>query len=193
MLFFNKNKKDWTTVTDWDLAQGCVNNNRGAQEALYRRFFASMLRYCLHYTNGDESKALEILNDGFLRVFKKIYTFEGKGSLEGWVRRLIFNAIATYFESNKKYIDNVLLGDDLFVPSQNKTAEGEGFAEIFEYDWGYLQNLLPPATRQVFHLYAIEGYKHEEIATQLGISVGTSKWHFAQAKARLKEILSKNN
>lgn len=193
MFFFKKDKKDWAKATDWDLAQGCASNNRMAQEALYRRFFGAMSGYCSRYTDGDETKTLEILNDGFLRVFKKIHTFEGKGSLEGWVRKLIFNAIADYFNHHKKYFDNVLIGDDFFPTHQKADTEGGHFREIFEHDLAYLQNLLPPATRQVFQLYAVEGYKHEEIALQLGISVGTSKWHLAQAKTRLKEILAKND
>lgn len=193
MFFFKKDKKDWAKATDMELARACADNNRLAQEALYRRFFGAMLRFCLRYTNGDESKAVEILNDGFLRVYKKIYTFEGKGSLEGWVRRLIFNAIAEYFKANKKYFDNILLGDDTIPAHQGAVTEGGVFQEIFDYDWTHLQNLLPPATRKVFQLYAVEGYKHEEIATTLGISVSTSKWHFAQAKERLREILSKKD
>lgn len=193
MFFFKKAKKDWAKATDWELAQGCTNNERMAQEALYRRFFGAMSRYCSRYTDGDETKTLEILNDGFLRVFKKIHTFEGKGSLEGWIKKLIFNAISNYFSHHKKYFDNVLVGDDFLPIHENAGTDGGNFREIFEHDLAYLQNLLPPATRQVFQLYAVEGYKHEEIALQLGISVSTSKWHLAQAKTRLKEILAKND
>ncbi len=101
-----------------DIAKRCAANERAAQELLYRRFFQPMLQMCLRYTDGDKDRALEILNDGFLRVFKKIHLFEGRGSLEGWIRRLVFHAVSDYYKANDAYLKNVVF-DELPIENQS--------------------------------------------------------------------------
>ncbi|MBL7815918.1 MAG: sigma-70 family RNA polymerase sigma factor [Saprospiraceae bacterium] len=157
---------------------------------LYRRYFPTMIQMCLRYTNGDRERALEILNDGFLRVFKKIDTFEFKGSLEGWIRRLVFHAISDYFKQNQKYLDSFVFSE---IQPEAKTVGGtEGVLSNMYYDdLLKIIEYLPPATREVFRLYAIEGFNHSEIGEQLHISVGTSKWHLSVAREQLRKLLDK--
>jgi RNA polymerase sigma factor (sigma-70 family) len=176
-----------------DIAKRCAANERQAQELLYRRFFQTMLQMCLRYTGGDKDRALEILNDGCLRVFKKINLYEGRGSLEGWIRRLIFHAVSDYYKANNNYLKNIVF-DELPIENQPKSREKEGaLSTLFFEDLLVLVDYLPPATRQVFKLYAVEGFSHAEISEQLGITTGTSKWHLSEARNKLKTLLKKQS
>lgn len=175
-LFGKKN------YTEAELVEGCVRNERRAQEQFYRRFFPEMLRMCLRYTR-DEDTAIEIVNNGFLRVFKKLHTFAFKGSLEGWVRRLVYHSMADYYRENSRYLNFLVLEDrDEAVPERGH----EGF---YEEDILKVVSNLPPVSQQVFRLYAIEGFSHAEIAESLQISEGTSKWHLSTARQKLREQL----
>jgi RNA polymerase sigma factor (sigma-70 family) len=183
------------TFNEIDIAKRCAANERQAQEQLYRRFFQPMLQMCLRYTDGNRDRALEILNDGFLRVFKKIHLYEGRGSLEGWIRKLIFHAVSDYYKANDSYLKKVVF-DELPIENQPKivakpeNTEG-ALAALFFEDLLVLVDFLPPATREVFKLYAVEGFSHAEIGEQLGITTGTSKWHLSEARNKLKILLEK--
>jgi len=177
MLLFGKKK-----YTDQELVDGCVRNDRRTQEAFYRRFFPEMLRMCLRYTR-DEDTAIEIVNNGFLRVFKKLHTFAFKGSLEGWVRRLVYHSMADYYRDNARYLHFLVLEErDEVVPER-------GHDVFYEEEILKAVSTLPPVSQQVFRLYAIEGYSHAEIADNLNISEGTSKWHLSTARQKLREML----
>jgi len=82
-------------LSEHELIQGCIRNDRRSQEQLYKRYFHTMMTMCIKYTR-DEDKALLILNDGFLKVFQKIGTFRSEGSFEGWIRRLIYHTMADF-------------------------------------------------------------------------------------------------
>jgi RNA polymerase sigma factor (sigma-70 family) len=165
---------------DQELVQGCTLNERRAQEALYRRFFPEMMRMCMRYTH-DEEKAMEIVNNGFLRVYKKIHTFAFKGSLEGWVRRLVYHSVADYFRENSKYMHFLVFED------QNEAIADTSNDAFYEEDILKVVRTLPPVSQEVFRLYAIDGYSHSEIADRLQMSEGTSKWHLSTARAKLRE------
>lgn len=159
-----------------------MRNERRMQEAFYRRFFPEMLRMVLRYTR-DEDTAIEIVNNGFLRVFKKLHTFAFKGSLEGWVRRLVYHSMADYFRDNARYLHFLVLEErDEVVPER-------GHDVFYEEEILKAVGNLPPVSQQVFRLYAIEGYSHAEIAESLSISEGTSKWHLSTARQKLREML----
>jgi RNA polymerase sigma factor (sigma-70 family) len=178
-------------LSENEIVAGCVRNDRKCQEILYRRHFPAMIQMCLRYTNGDKERALEILNDGFLRIFKKIDTFEFKGSLEGWIRRLVFHAISDYFKQNQKYLDNIVFSEVLPEPkiAQNGRNTEGALSNLYYDDLVRNIEILPPATREVFRLYALEGFSHAEISAQLHISVGTSKWHLSTAREQLRKVV----
>jgi RNA polymerase sigma factor (sigma-70 family) len=173
-----------------ELVEGCARNERVYQEALYRRFFPEMYRYCLRYAKVED-KALEILNQGFLRVFQKIHTFAFKGSLEGWIRRLIFHAISDYFQKENRRPLIVSIADQ---PLKERPKQSEALENLYLEDLlGLIDDQLPPVTHEVFRLYAIEGFTHKEIAETMGMSIGTSKWHLAHARKRLKSFFEKDS
>lgn len=178
MTFFGKRN-----YTEQELVDGCASNDRRTQEALYRRFFPEMLRMCRRYTR-DENTAIEIVNNGFLRVFKKIHTFGFKGSLEGWIRRLVYHSMADYYRDNARYLHFLVFEErDEVVPER-------GHEVFYEEDILRAVHTLPPVSQEVFRLYAIEGYSHAEIAENLNISEGTSKWHLSTARQKLRDLLS---
>lgn len=172
--------------TDEELVNGCVANDRFFQEKLYRKYFASMMSMCMRYTR-DKEVAMIIINNGFLRVYKKIELYSYKGSLEGWIRRLVFHSLSDYFKKESRQIR--------FLELENRDApiNGEGLQNMYLEDLMKMVDLLPPATKNVFTLYAIEGYTHVEISKNIGISEGTSKWHLATARKKLKQLIAKSN
>jgi len=164
------------------LIKGCKANDRRSQEELYRTFFDKMLAMCRRYTQ-DEDQQISILNDGFLKVFKKIDTFKGEGSFEGWVRRLVFSSLSDYFRKENKYLKFMIFDTpDSELPSESEES-------LYYQDIIKLIDRLPEKTKDVFHKYAIEGYTHKDIGAELNISEGTSKWHLSEARKKLQELL----
>lgn len=136
---------------------------------------------------GNREEAMTIVNDGFLRVFKKIQLYSGKGSLEGWIRRLVWHSLADYFRKRERYL-RFLVCEERDAPITEGPAD-----HLYAEDILNMVDQLPPASREVFRLYAIEGYSHAEIGEQLGISSGTSKWHLNLARTKLKHMLGRRD
>jgi len=165
-----------------ELVEGCVENSRYFQEMLYRRYFPVMMRMCLRYTQ-DREVAMEIVNSGLLRVFKKLHTFSFKGSLEGWIRRLVFHALSDYFKKHSRKV-HFLEVEDRDAPHNETALENLYYEDLLK-----LVELLHRMSSKVFQLYAIEGYSHPEISKLLEISVGTSKWHLSTARQKLRHLI----
>lgn len=167
-----------------DVVKGCAANNRRSQEQLYKRYFPVMMQMCMRYTS-DRDAAMQIVNNGFLRVFKKIDSFKFEGSLEGWVRRIVFHAISDFFKSEKKYLHFMVFEE------KEKSTSKTILDHIYYEDLLKMIEKLPDATGKVFRLYAVEGFKHKEIAELLEISIGTSKWHLSEARKEMKRLIAK--
>jgi len=162
-----------------ELIDGCIRNERGAQAKLYHLFYPRMMSMVRRYF-PEQVHAEEILNNGFLRAFQKIDTFSFKGSFEGWLRRIVFHAVADYATSHVKYKEHVVLVEkDEFI---HKDHAGR----LYYNDLLDLIQQLPTATRMVFNMFVLEDLPHKEIAKTLGISEGTSKWHVSEARKILK-------
>lgn len=165
-----------------ELVAGCVRNERKMQEALYRRYFHTMMQMCRRYTN-DPEVAMSVCNDGFLKVFKKMDTFAFKGSLEGWIRRIIYHSISDHFRKDSRYLQFMVFED------HEEIANPEIVPGLYLEDLMKLVAKLPTMSEKVFRLYAIEGFNHREIGETLGMSENTSKWHLANARKKLQELL----
>ena len=171
------------TYTEEALIKGCLENDRRAQEALYKQFFPKMMSMCLKHTK-DKDRSLEIINDGFFKVFSKIHLYKHSGSFEGWIRRIMYHSIIDYYRANKS--SKLLVSpDELIYESVDEKA-----TDILAVDdlFAHIERL-PKAAQEVFLLFAVEGYKHDEIASILGISSGTSKWHLSNARKLLQEAI----
>lgn len=163
------------------LINACIANDRVAQEDLYRMFYPRLLPMVLRYYS-DHSLAEEILNDSFMKVYKYIHTYKYSGSFEGWIKTILRRTIIDYSRYKMRHKEHIVLEEydrsvDLDVPTD----------KLFYEDLLKLITELPEATRIVFNLFAIEGLPHKEIAKQLKISEGTSKWHIHRARQLLQE------
>lgn len=163
--------------------EGCINNNRKAQEMLYRDYAPKMMTVCLRYA-ASPYEAEEILQEGFIKVFTKIRSYANTGSFEGWVRRVIVNTAIELCKKKTilKYIDSLDPEDiaDLQIEDSDRISEKELLGMIQDLPAGY---------RLVFNMYTIEGFSHREIATMLNISEGASKSQLSRARAKLQEKL----
>ena len=145
---------------------------------------------CMRYAPNNDD-AMEIVNDGFLKIFKKLSSFEARyedmeGSLKGWIKRIMLNTAIDHFRKNNKYLMKVDMGEKVL----NIPDETEDSVDKMSYDEIYkVIQQLSPMYRTVFNLYIIDGFKHEEIARQLNISVGTSKSNLAKAKINIQKML----
>lgn len=176
----DRQDKEWQSVI-----RGCIDNNRKSQEKLYRHFFPGMERMIRRYTQDDD-QVMSILNNGFLRVFKKVHLYEHKGSFEGWIRRLVYHSLSDYFRSNSKDL-KFLVFDDL-----NRDKPVTASHSLYYDDLIKLVNKLPEKHMKVFQLYAIEGFLHREIGQQMNISEGTSKWYLSEARKVLQKSIAKS-
>lgn len=176
-----ENAKTKDIGIDEKILDGCIKNDRISQELVYRKYFDTMVRMCQRYTH-DEDEIISIVNDGFLKVFKKVDQFERKGSFEGWIRRCVFTALSDYFKRKKEGIFFIEIPDS---PGESVSALDKMY---FEDLIKHVQKL-PETTKTVFIKYCIEGYNHREISEILQMSEGNSKWHLHQAKKILQEML----
>jgi RNA polymerase sigma-70 factor (ECF subfamily) len=172
------------------IIEGCMRNERKNQEKLFKLFYGKMLGVCLRYTS-DHDTAQEILQDGFIKVFEKLNTFDFKGSFEGWLRRIIANTAIDSIRKSKKMLfidqDDAVFQSETVNPMEEQEIENTKVLQA-EVALQAIQ-LLSPAYRTVFNLYVIEDYSHKEIAEMLGVSEGTSKSNLAKAKQNLQKII----
>lgn len=167
----------------------CKKNKRKAQVILYNHYAPMLLSICLRYV-ADTSEAEDILQDGFLKIFRSIKDFEGKGHFENWMKKIVINTAITNFHKEKKhyYHDDV---DDVNDSDFQDNITPDSIFEAQE-----LRNLLkkmPEGYRMIFNLYAIEGYKHREISEILKIDESTSKSQYLRAKKWIVKEMKKLN
>lgn len=171
-----------------DLLAGCLRNNRRSQELLYRQFYGYAMGVCLRYTPTRE-EALDVLNDGFLKVFTRLEQYDPEQPFKGWLRRILINtALDQYRQAVKHYHHEAVEAAD-----QTAATDTDAYSQLAHEELIALIQQLSPAYRLVFNLYVIDGYSHEEIAGQLGITVGASKSNLARARENLKRMLQKKS
>lgn len=168
-------------ITENDLIKGCIAGERRTQELLYQRFAPKMYAVCLRYANNADD-AQDLLQEGFIKVYRNLDKFRKEGSFEGWVRRVFVN---TAIEHYRRKVNLNTIGE-----REERTIEDESWNvldHLAEKDIIQLIQELSPGYRSVFNMYVIEGYSHKEIGDILGISEGTSKSQLARAKGILQK------
>ena len=172
----------------------CALNNRESQKKLYTSFYGYAMAVCDRYTNNQDD-AIEILNDGFLKVFKEVYRYKPAytdvvSSFKGWLRKIMVYTAIDHFRKNHKHQFTTDLDNGVVqVASHAEDAlDRISYEEIIRS----IQDLTP-GYRTVFNLFIIEGFTHEEISDKLGISIGTSKSNLAKARRQLQKILYRQN
>lgn len=178
-------------VTESDLINGCIAGERRMQEMLYQRFSGKMYAVCLRYANNSDD-AQDLLQEGFIKVYRNLDKFRKEGSFEGWIRRVFVN---TAIEHYRKKVNLNSIGE-----KEERMIEDGSFTvldHLAEKDIIQLVQELSPGYRSVFNMYVIEGYSHKEIGDILNISEGTSKSQLARAKSilqkKVQEFLDKKD
>ncbi|MEX2372109.1 MAG: sigma-70 family RNA polymerase sigma factor [Bacteroidales bacterium] len=167
------------------LIEGCRKGDPGSQERLYRQFSAAMYGLCLQYSSSEED-AHDILQDGFVKVFKKMGQVRDAKAFPGWIRRVMINTALEKYRSRvvMQRIDEApLLQNELVTDDILDALQAEALVDLIRE--------LTPKYRMVFNLYAIEGYNHKEIGEMLNITEGTSKSNLSRARAILQEKVKK--
>jgi RNA polymerase sigma factor (sigma-70 family) len=175
-------------MTEEALLKGCLQNKAAAQKELYEKYSPKMMSVCYRYGHNRED-AEDMLQEGFIKVFTQIHSFENRGALEGWIRRIIVHTCINILKKNKKFNDSV----DLIHASALQVRE-ENIPSIMQAKEVVESiRLLPIGYRTVLNLYAIEGFSHREIAEMLDIEESTSRSQYTRAKAMLEDILVRKN
>lgn len=175
-------------MTEEALLTGCLQNDASAQRELYARYSPKMLSVCYRFAHSRED-AEDMLQEGFIKVFTQIHTFQNKGAFEGWIRRIMVHTCINHLKKNKKFNESVdiihatgVQGREDSVPS---IVQAKQVVECIR--------ILPLGYRTVLNLYAIEGYTHKEIAEMLDVEESTSRSQYTRAKQMLEDILIRKN
>lgn len=168
------------SLTEKDLIAGCLDGQSSAQKALFEMYAGKMIAVCMRYTRTRQ-EAEDILQDGFIKIFKHLHTFDHAGSFEGWVRRIFINTALKIV--TKKSYQNEQLGVEDYMDSPVAPAV---YSRLSEEDLLGIIDSLPQGYRVVFNLYAIEGYSHKEIAEMLEIGESTSRSQLLKARRLLQ-------
>src|SRR5687767_14702723 len=168
-------------ASDETLVRECIAGNRPYQEMFYKKFCWKMMGVCMRYSKNKE-EAEDFLQEGFVKAFTHLRTYKAKGSLEGWVRRIIVNTILDGMRKKSLMFKVVDIEE-----AGNEVRADDLLSEISVQDLVVMIQELAPGYRTVFNLFAVEGYTHKEIGARLGISEGTSKSQFAMARKVLRE------
>ena len=174
-------------MNEEQLVNKCLEKDTLAQKQLFDFYSKRMMGVCLRYSK-DSEEAQDVLQMGFIKVFEKLDMYNHKGSLEGWIRKIIVNTALDNIRKNKKLMNNVEIDKvDYQLHNNNENA----IDELSAQDLLKVIQSMPTGFKTVFNMYVIEGYSHKEIAEELNISVNTSKSQFSRARAYLQKVLIK--
>jgi RNA polymerase sigma-70 factor (ECF subfamily) len=168
----------------YQILESAIRQDRQAQKVLYNKFAPKMLGVCRQYV-ADLQVAEDLLVTSFMKVFSNLHRFEKRGHFEGWMRRIFVNECISYIRSNQKVR---FVEEDM-----NMTASDRTDASLLTQDIQAMIDMLPEGCKMVFNLFAVEGYKHQEIADILGITEGTSKSQLAYARKILQQTIQQFN
>ncbi|MEM8906838.1 MAG: sigma-70 family RNA polymerase sigma factor [Bacteroidota bacterium] len=167
-----------------NLITACIKRERWAQKQLYEAHYSKMMGVCLRYSNNRED-ALDILHEGFIKVFKNISKYQPGTSLAAWIRRIMVNTSIDFYRKSIRRRT-----EDIEQAYHISSSDEDAVSKCTEKEILAAVQTLSPAYRAVFNLYIIEGYSHKEIAAQLGITESTSRSNLVKARLKLKAILA---
>ena len=169
--------------SELDIIQACIRKEEWAQQWVYEEFHHSMLGVCMRYASS-ENEAMDLLHEGFLKVFQNIHHYEPGTVLGAWIRRIMINTSIDYYRKEKRRITSDLEEATCVVLQSSNPLASLSVEEIMTA----IQKL-SPIYRSVFNLYVIEGFSHKEISEKLVITENTSRSNLVKARIKLKELL----
>lgn len=168
------------------LVKDCLKQKPVAQQQLYNYFAPVMLGVCYRYTKSS-CDAEDVLQEGFIKVFKNLQHYKSQGELGAWIRRIMVTTALNYLKKHKRYKQELIFEE---LPLQQVSCNNPEM-KLDARELGDMIRQLPAGFQTIFNLYAIEGYTHSEIADMLGINAGTSKSQYARARYVLMERIEK--
>ena len=166
-----------------DLVRACARRERWAQKLLYEQYYGPMMGVCLRYSNNSQD-ALDLLHEGFIKVFKNIGRYEPGTSLSAWMRRIMVNTSIDYYRKKvRRRTEDIDQAYDL------KQDAPDAVSRMSTQEILTAVQQLTPVYRMVFNLYVVEGYSHREIGERMGITESTSRSNLVKARAKLKDLL----
>jgi RNA polymerase sigma factor (sigma-70 family) len=169
------------------LIQGCLQQHRASQKQLYSEFAEQMLGVCYRYTKSL-TDAEDVMQEGFVKVFKNLQQYKGDGELGAWIRRIMVNTALNYLKRNSKYQGDLSFDNVTMHP----VADDDPQMLLDTKELVNLLRQLPAGYQLIFNLHAIEGYTHVEAGKLLGISETTSRSQYSRARALLITWIKKN-
>ncbi|MCR6638197.1 MAG: sigma-70 family RNA polymerase sigma factor [Sporocytophaga sp.] len=169
-----------------EIIRGCKKNDSIAQEALFKLYSKKLMTVCLRYSSCRED-AEDLFQESMIKIFQSLHSFEEKGSVEGWMRRIVTNNAIKEFRK-RKYLSSLSEPESFNLPV---FADDDVIEKMSGEELMNVIHKLPEGSRMVFNLFVIEGYSHKEISEMMHISEGTSKSQFFNAKKILKTLLGK--
>jgi len=173
------------TVQEKDLVQGCIRQDRRFQKLLFEKYFSDMMSVCMRYAR-DNDDAKDILQNSFIKVFAKFAMYTGEGTLKGWIQSIVVLTAIDHYRRQQRENKNVVAEFEDWESGEEAEIESDLAAEEIMKS----VQMLPNMQRTVFNMFAIEGFSHKEIAKELEITEGTSKWYLCEARRTLKLILA---
>lgn len=173
-------------IDEKELITQCLENKAKAQKQLYKMFASKMFGVCLRYARR-RSEAEDLLQEGFIKVFQNLATFNFLGSLEGWIRRIMITTAINYYRKDLRYDDTVDIENEENALSDINFVQ----LKLTQEDIVKFIQQLPPSKRMVFNMYVFEGFSHRDIAESLNITESTSKAQLAKARQILKNYFEK--
>jgi len=175
-----------STMDDFTLVTECIKGNPKAQKKLFDKFAPKMFSVCLRYMRNSQ-QAEDVLQDGLVKVFRKLPDYKNEGVLEGWIRRIMVNTCLDQIRKNVKFQGNIQ-AEEVEYKLEHKDFIVE---RMMAEDLMKLVQSMPEGYKVVFNMFAIEGYSHQEIAAALGVTESTSKSQYLRARAYLRDRLEK--
>lgn len=169
------------------LLRGCMSQDRKSQKLLYKAFYGFAMAVCLRYA-GNRDDAAEVMNQGFMKVFTKIETFDPSRPFKAWLGRIMMNVSIDHYRANLKMVYAEDLENADHLDDGTITDSNLNYQDLLA-----MVQQLPQAYRTVFNLFAIDGYSHEEISAMLNINIGTSKSNLFKARQKLKQMIQTAN
>lgn len=171
-----------------ELIKRCIDNDPVAQKDLYDLYAPKMWMVCMRF-GKNQMMAKDLMQEGFIRIFTQLDKYNGQGSFEAWMRRVIVNTSINYYKKNLQRQKYEVDADEAY---DLKQSEASALDKISSEELLKLLEKLPDGYRMVFNLYAIEGYSHKEIADMMGITESTSKSQLSRARSFMQDLLKKH-
>ncbi len=178
--------------TEQEIIEGCKAQDRVVQQHVYQFYYSSFLKLCARYSK-DMHDAEQLMQDGFLKIFRNIDSYQGNGSFEGWMKRIVVNTCLDFLKSKQTREASQVFYPENIAESSATVSHNQAIEKMALKDLLNIIQSLSPMSRTVFNLYVFDGFSHKEISNMLEISEGTSQWHVNNARKTLQEKIKKSS